>query len=30
VQKVDSVAPGNFNIDFSLAADRCPCQGERP
>lgn len=28
VQKVDSVAPGNFSIDFSLAGDRCPCQGK--
>jgi hypothetical protein len=26
VQTVNSVGPGNFGIDFSLAADRCPCQ----
>lgn len=29
VQTVSSVGPGNFGIDFSLAADRCPCQSER-
>ena len=26
VQTVNSLKPGNFGIDFSLAADRCPCQ----
>lgn len=26
VQTVNSLGPGNFGIDFSLAADRCPCQ----
>lgn len=29
VQTVNSVGPGNFGIDFSLAADRCPCQSQR-
>jgi hypothetical protein len=26
VQAVNSIKPGNFGIDFSLAADRCPCE----
>jgi hypothetical protein len=25
-RQVSAVSKGNFNIDFSLAADRCPCQ----
>lgn len=26
VQTVNSIKPGNFGIDFTLAADRCPCE----